>query len=315
MKIRALLLAGLFASVALAASSFEESSGELAKDIAPALNGKTVAVLDFLDQQKNVRELGRVLADQYLRVDLSKLGVKTVTRSALDRALNEIKLSQAGLTDAINDGLGNKFKAADVIVTGSLSQIGDSYTASIEAIDVKSGSSLGSSRSTFPKIASVQKLWDTVIEASRTTNPPPGAQGSSNTLTLPAQPVLESRRDEINFDPWTYGNLAAYGCFGSETSDDVNCIVTLTMTNDREVDLAEYVKSKSFFLVDSFGRRYDAVNANWIVPGSEPKSKLTLYQKIAMRLDIRFTIPKAVQSLAIVQMFNVRWPGIEITGR
>jgi hypothetical protein len=167
MKIRTLFLAGLFVSVAFAASSFEGSSSELAKDIAPSLNGKTVAVLDFLDQQKNVRELGRVLSDQYLRVDLSKLGVKTVTRSALDRALSEIKLSQAGLTDAINGGLGNKFKTADVVITGSLSQIGDSYTASVEVIDVKTGSSLASSRSTFPKIASVQTLWDNILETPK----------------------------------------------------------------------------------------------------------------------------------------------------
>jgi hypothetical protein len=309
MKIRALLLAGLLTSIALAASSFEESSGELAKDIAPALNGKTVAVLDFLDQQKNVRELGRVLADQYLRVDLSKLGVKTVTRSALDRALNEIKLSQAGLTDAINDGLGNKFKAADVIVTGSLSQIGDSYTASIEAIDVKSGSSLGSSRSTFPKIASVQKLWDTVLETSRTTNPPPGAQGNSSTLTLPAQPVLQG-----TFCCSSH-QLAVYGCFNSETSDEVICVVTFTAGGDTELDLANSTKNKEIYLVDAFGRRYDATGANWILPGNEPKSKLTLYQNIPVRFDIRFTIPKAVQSVGLVQIFGARWPGIEITGR
>jgi hypothetical protein len=253
-KIRAFFLAGLLTSIALAASSFEESSGELAKDIAPALNGKTVTVLDFLDQQKNVRELGRVLADQYLRVDLSKLGVKTVTHSALDRALNEIKLSQAGLTDAINDGLGNKFKAADVIVTGSLSQIGDSYTASVEAIDVKTGSSLVSWRSTFPKIASVQKLWDTVLEASRTTNPPLGAQDSANTLTLPAQPVLEYDNAEIACCSF-YARLAVFGCSANESNEDVVCVVTIEMDRDLEVNLTEVIQKKQLYLVDSFGGR------------------------------------------------------------
>lgn len=310
MKLKPFLLAGLLSSIALAASTFEESSGELAKDIAPALNGKTVAVLDFLDQQKNVRELGRVFADQYLRVDLSKLGVKTVTRSALDRALGEIKLSQAGLTDAINGGLGDKFKAADVIVTGSLSQIGDSYTASVEAIDVKTGSSLVSSRSTFPKIASVQKLWDTVIEASRTTNPPPGSQGNSSEFTLPVQPVLEAR--VIN----NFHNLAVYGCFSNNKDEIVNCIVTMTTGFDFEYDLAEIIKRKEdFYLVDAFGRRYDAVNAAWIQPESDPKTKLKLYQGIPVRFDVRFFIPKSVKSLAIFQLFDARWPGIEITGR
>jgi hypothetical protein len=163
--------------VALAASSLEESSRELAKEIAPSLAGKTVAVLDFLDQKKQVRELGRVIADQYLRVDLSRMGVKMVTRSALDKALAEIKLSQAGLTEAVSSGgLGSKFKAADVIVTGSLSQIGDTYTAATEAIDVKTGASLGLSRATFPKTSSYQALWDSVIEV------PVGA--SSNTRSV-----------------------------------------------------------------------------------------------------------------------------------
>jgi hypothetical protein len=178
-----IFLIAALTGIAFAASSLEESSRELAKEIAPSLAGKTVAVLDFLDQKKQVRELGRVISDQYLRVDLSRMGVKMVTRSALDKALAEIKLSQAGLTEAVSSGgLGSKFKAADVIVTGSLSQIGDTYTASTEAIDVKTGASLGLSRATFPKTSSYQALWDSVIEV-------PMVQGNTSPVVTPSSTI------------------------------------------------------------------------------------------------------------------------------
>jgi enoyl-[acyl-carrier-protein] reductase (NADH) len=189
MKIWKPFLVAALTSVAIAASSLEESSRELAKEIAPSLAGKTVAVLDFLDQKKQVRELGRVIADQYLRVDLSRMGVKMVTRSALDKALAEIKLSQAGLTEAVSSGgLGNKFKAADVIVTGSLSQIGDTYTAATEAIDVKTGASIGLSRATFPKTSSYQALWDSVVEVpvvQVSATPDSGTETVSTTALIP----------------------------------------------------------------------------------------------------------------------------------
>lgn len=56
----------LMVGTAFAASSYEEASTEIAKAIAPKLQGKTVAILDLTDVTGNVRELGRVLATQNL---------------------------------------------------------------------------------------------------------------------------------------------------------------------------------------------------------------------------------------------------------
>jgi hypothetical protein len=125
--------------------------------------------------------------------------VKMVTRSALDKALAEIKLSQAGLTEAVSSGgLGSKFKAADVIVTGSLSQIGDTYTAATEAIDVKTGASLGLSRATFPKTSSYQALWDSVVEVP--VSPPSNTRSVSNpTSESTATESSESRTANPGF--------------------------------------------------------------------------------------------------------------------
>jgi hypothetical protein len=255
-----------------------------------------------------VRELGRVLADQYLRVDLSKLGVKTVTRSALDRALGEIKLSQAGLTDAINGGLGNKFKAADVIVTGSLSQIGDNYTASVEAIDVSTGSSLVSSRSTFPKTASAQALWANILGVSGTMKPPPGSQASSSEFTLPAEPLsTESGRyygEQIRF----------YGCHGNKSDEIVTCVFTLVSNTDNTLDLSPFVSGKEFYFVDSFGQTYTATSAQWIVRGSNPKTNLAFYAGIPMRFDVKIPFPKEMQTATIMQILH-RWRDVGIEGR
>jgi hypothetical protein len=302
MKIRTLFLAGLFVSVAFAASSFEGSSSELAKDIAPSLNGKTVAVLDFLDQQKNVRELGRVLSDQYLRVDLSKLGVKTVTRSALDRALSEIKLSQAGLTDAINGGLGNKFKTADVVITGSLSQIGDSYTASVEVIDVKTGSSLASSRSTFPKIASVQTLWDNILET-------PKAASSVGTTDTSSQGTGASAEGWITQDKLkarvekctnTTGDKPHMYCevkFVNLDSSDLRFEVNMN-NEDKSVLIDE--NGTSYFLeqaVISQGSRVD--NSGW-------GSNVNLIQDVPTNITMYFPNPaKTVSKSARVLSINL----------
>lgn len=300
MKIQTFLLVGLFASVAFAASTFEESSGELAKDIAPTLNGKTVAVLDFLDQQKNVRELGRVFADQYLRVDLSKLGVKTVTRSALDRALGEIKLSQAGLTDAINGGLGDKFKAADVIVTGSLSQIGDSYTASVEAIDVKTGSSLVSSRSTFPKIASVQTLWDHVLEESSATNPITVSQtnsidSQSNTLTKGYSTItLSTIKDNEHV-------IDFIGCIRVDSSS-IKCGFWISNTGNN--DRGHGFDPALSYAVDPFGRRVSADLVGFVYPGVKLSSNGIIYPNVRVLIEAYFKISEDIKNLALIQIHS-----------
>lgn len=97
-------LAGLLFGFALAAANLEDASLEVAKRLSTKLIGRTVAILDLQDQQPNVRELGRIFADQYLRVDLSGLGVKTVNRAEIEQLLRELKPSQSALAEAVAGG-------------------------------------------------------------------------------------------------------------------------------------------------------------------------------------------------------------------
>lgn len=224
------------ANFAWAAASFEAASAEVAKAIAPRLQGKTVAVLDLLDQSRNVRELGRVFADQYLRVDLAGLGVRVVTRSALDRALQEIKLSQSGLTEAIASGQGVKFRAADVVVTGSISLSGEQFTVAVEAIDVKTGDSIALARSNFPKTASVQGTWETILEHYSSTT-----TGDTQTNTDAAPPQANGtasfagtwKGEASNSDGWIY-NLEATFTLSATGNLNGNIKYTLKASSRKE---------------------------------------------------------------------------------
>jgi hypothetical protein len=289
MKIWKFLLIGALTSIAFAASSYDESSNDIAKAIAPKLAGKTVAVLDLQDSSKNVRELGRVIATQSLNVALSDAGVKLVNRSSLERVLKELNLSQAGLVEAISGGEGgNKFKAADVIVTGTLSQGGEQYNMAIEAIDVKTGDYVALARSQFPKTASVQTLWDTYIQTEPNAKGQRTDSNQGQDLSITDFPPVEDK----NF------RAQIRSCKRSDPGL-VKCLFILTnlRDQDRNVELINDEENYSF-VVDS--------NATIRAPESilfSPSNarKYSLFSNLPIQVIAIYKMPANVGKFSLMQ--------------
>jgi hypothetical protein len=290
MKIWKFLLIGALTSIAFAASSYDESSNDIAKSIAPKLAGKTVAVLDLQDSSKNVRELGRVIATQSLNVALSDAGVKLVNRSSLERVLKELNLSQAGLVEAISGGEGgNKFKAADVIVTGTLSQGGEQYNMAIEAIDVKTGDYIALARSQFPKTASVQTLWDTYIQTE------PAAKGQQ------AEPSQGQDLSITDFPPGEdkYFRIQLKSCKKGD-QNLVKCIFVLTNLQQKD-DTITLVKNRNdgSFTVDQNGTIYLPDSLDFSLAKT---NQYKLFPNIPVQIVAVYRIPINLNKFSLVQI-------------
>jgi hypothetical protein len=310
MKIWKFLLIGALTSIAFAASSYDESSNDIAKSIAPKLAGKTVAVLDLQDSSKNVRELGRVIATQSLNVALSDAGVKLVNRSSLERVLKELNLSQAGLVEAISGGEGgNKFKAADVIVTGTLSQGGEQYNMAIEAIDVKTGDYIALARSQFPKTASVQTLWDTYIQTELTAKGQQTEPGQGQDLSV------------TDFPPYEDKNFRAQlkSCKRSDPGS-VKCtfILTNVQKNDSRVELVN--REGYSFVVDSSATIHLPSSISFHPSNS---GDYNLFLDLPIQIIAIYKLPTNLNKLPVVQLrffsyqtgdrWGARWADVPIS--
>ena len=281
-----ILLLLVLSSIALAASSLEDSSRELATKLSTKLKGKTVVFLDLRDQQNNIRELGRVLSDQYLRVDLNDLGIKTVTRNQLAALLNELKLTQSGLTEAISSGRQVNLKIADVIVTGSVSQIGDKYNVSVEALDAKTGETLETGRADFPKTSSVQALWDSVLERSGDKSE---TLNSTSTAATPAPtddlPFLETNGIKVQLEKCSRSNSTSVTCF-------------YFVTNTKPQDQRGYTDDGTR-AVTSDGNILKPEIFQFIPLGAR---ETTLFQDIALRIAISYKISSIFTTISVLDL-------------
>jgi TolB-like protein len=292
-------------SVAFASSTLDFASKDVARDLSPKLAGRTVAVFDLRDQQKNIRELGRIFADQYLRIDLSKSNIKVVTRNQIDQLSKDTQLSQSELVDAVLSGKKLNLKGIDTFITGSLSLIGDRYTVTAEAIDANTGVVVETGRADFPQTPSLEKLWENVIEGTKTaptTTPntsPKGAYGINN---LPETASLEKT---------AYGSGFGYlGCYRTENSTKVTCAIKLTAGTD----VFWYVDGNDqFFMLDGQGRQFFTNKCYFNLPNTEPTNKKSLFAGIPVRVDCEFDIQQDLNDLIFFSFSGIRFQPIKIT--
>lgn len=113
---------------------------ELTKSIiaeAAKFQKQNLAVVDFTDLQGNVTALGRFLAEE-LSASLVMTGnVRVVDRNQLNKIFQEHSLSMLGISDPAAVKKVGKVAGADALVTGSITEMGDSVrvTAKVMVTD------------------------------------------------------------------------------------------------------------------------------------------------------------------------------------
>ena len=134
------ILVALFASVSdpmaiLAQSpsgdrpSYEVQIDQAARTIVDGVSTaklKTIAVVDFTDLQGQVTTLGRFLAEEFsAALTNSVAGFEIVDRTHLGVLLEENKLSSTGLIDPATARKLGKIAGADGLLTGTVTDLGD----------------------------------------------------------------------------------------------------------------------------------------------------------------------------------------------
>jgi TolB-like protein len=118
---------------------------ELASQIEEGLKAggtkNTIAVLDFEDVTPKAkrRRLGRTFSD-LLAAELSKRGgLELVERQRLDKVAAELKLNLSGAVDPATAKNVGKVLSVDMLLTGSVSELGDFYDVSVRVVSVEKG--------------------------------------------------------------------------------------------------------------------------------------------------------------------------------
>ena len=145
-----------------------ELSKSMAEKIATS-GEKSIAVVDFADLQGNVTELGRFLAEEISTelVNAGK-GFEVVDRLHLKAILKEHKLSASGLIDPTTVRELGKVAGVGVIVTGTVTPLGERVKISAKALSTQSAKVICSSRSSIPKTQAIEDLLAREVETAGT---------------------------------------------------------------------------------------------------------------------------------------------------
>jgi TolB-like protein len=157
----------LMSSLGLA---YEDEIKSLTADLAKKITGagkKVVAVVDFVDLQGNVTELGRFLAEE-LSVSLasSDNGFEVVDRTNLKAIIKESKLSLTGLIDPATAQKIGKIAGTDALITGTLTPFGDSVRLAVKVLDTGTAKIITASTINIAKTKAIEDLFSNSITTS-----------------------------------------------------------------------------------------------------------------------------------------------------
>jgi hypothetical protein len=103
---------------------------------------KRIAVVDFTVIRRGLKEAGPILMEQLSTLLIESKQYIVVERSKLNTIMEEIKLLQSGMTEEIPERLRPKLMFADLILTGTLAEIGDKYDINLRLLNVRTGQAI-----------------------------------------------------------------------------------------------------------------------------------------------------------------------------
>ena len=165
MKILKLLLITLgFPSFLFAQTDFEKQVNSYAVMLSEKITqaGKAkIAVSDFLDNNGNITELGKVIAEE-LGINISNTGkgFQVMERENLNAILKEHQLASTGLIDPETAKQLGKLKAVDAVIVGTVFPFGDNLKVNIKILDTETGMSIGGTTGSIARTDAINKLFE-----------------------------------------------------------------------------------------------------------------------------------------------------------
>jgi hypothetical protein len=131
---------------------------------------KRIAIVDFTVIRGGLKEAGAILMEQLSTLLIESRHYVVVERSKLNTIMEEIKLIQSGITEEIPEQLRPKLMFADLILTGTLAEIGDKYDINLRLLNVRTGQAVAAINTVSPLFKPVEmrdsSTWNEDFEAA-----------------------------------------------------------------------------------------------------------------------------------------------------
>lgn len=162
------LLAAALAAAALAtavpAHAFDQELKALAGRLTVKLtkvNKTTLAVVDLVNLEGSTTLIGRFLAEELANdLDNPDKGFTIVDRTHVRSLVKEAKLSSNGLIDQLTSTKLGKMSGASAILTGSVTEFGDSLRITVKVLDTASGKQIASESTEIAKTKALEELYN-----------------------------------------------------------------------------------------------------------------------------------------------------------
>ena len=222
---RALLtaLCAFLAAAPAAAKSLDGAIPALVKKLVPdsVKQESTVAVLPLYTLDGAATTFGKYLSERLLTEIYSRRKVNVVDRSLMDKAIAEMKLSATGMIDNATAKQLGKMVGADLLATGSYTDLGDSIDLNARLIETESGAVLGAGEVKVDKDKELQGLLESrpAAPAAAEKEGPRPSESAANGGTLQrfcAKPG-PARTGKSPTGPWTF-RFEGSGCDLDNTS-------------------------------------------------------------------------------------------------
>ncbi len=215
----------------------DQLSGKIADKIAAA-SKKKIAVVDFTDLDGSVTELGRFLAEEFsTALAGTGKGFIVVDRIHLKTLLKEHNLSSTGLIDQNTVRQLGKIAGVDVLVTGSLTPLGESVRINVKVLDIETAAIIEAARGNIAMTDAIKGMINKTLSSCVVQDPtPPGPR-------IGIKPIQKVEEQGFVFE--------ILKC--KLTGKTLN--FSLLITN-KEKDGKLYIRGENTILFDNYGNEY-----------------------------------------------------------
>ena len=135
-------LAGAADKESIVSLKLKELSSKIILSVETSLDKKdrfTIAIIELENLGKRARdnEIGQIVSEMITTNIVQSGNFDVVEREQLSKVLRELKLNQIGLVDANSAKMVGKMLAADSILCGSVSEVGQFFDINIRLLDVE----------------------------------------------------------------------------------------------------------------------------------------------------------------------------------
>ncbi len=170
-------------------AGINELAGQISKNMR-ATGKKKIAIVEFSDLNGNITAFGQFLAEELItRLFIISPGqFEVVERRQLMRVLQEQKLTMSGLLDARAMESVGKILGIDAIVTGSITDLGNSVKVNARLIGVDTAKVFAVASTSIPKVGTVASLME------KKAIPPPVYSRNTMVSSVKPSPAFVSPR-------------------------------------------------------------------------------------------------------------------------